>query len=153
MAEVQKVLFALELSEIAERIVPWVKLAVSKFNAELHVLHVVPSMDMWGTPFVSRLVESRHDDALVAKIRPEVKEFYETHFGNPDHARIAVVAGRPAEAIVDYVHSQGMDMVIVGTHARKGLDKAIFGSVADRVLRLCPVPVLYINPLRVSVRL
>lgn len=148
MAEIQRILFALELSDISARIAPWVELAVRSFQAELHVLHVVPSMEMWGTPFVSRIVESRHDEGLVDQIKPEVEEFYAAHFGDPDQARIAVVAGNPAEAIVSYVRTHAMDLVIVGTHARRGLDKAIFGSVADRVLRLSPVPVLYINPLR-----
>ena len=148
MADVKNILFALELTEISERLAPWVQLAVKKFNASLHVLHVVPSLEMWGVPFVSRALESQDNRSLAAKIEPDVVEFCRTHLGWEHGAEIAVVAGRPAEAIVDYVSTQGMDLVIVGTHARRGLDKAVFGSVADRVLRLCPVPVLYINPLR-----
>lgn len=40
-------------------------------------------------------------------------------------------------------------MIILGTHGRKGLEKALFGSVADRVVKNSPVPVLTINPYKV----
>lgn len=148
MAAVNRILYALELSGISERIAPWVTLAVKTFQAQLHVLHVVPSMEVWGLPYASQLIEGRHDGELILKVQKEVIAFYEEHLGYRETATIKVTAGRPAECIIDYVRENNIDLVIVGTHGRKGLDKAVFGSVADRVLRMSPVPVLYINPFR-----
>jgi nucleotide-binding universal stress UspA family protein len=42
-----------------------------------------------------------------------------------------------------------MDLIIMGTHGRKGMDKVIFGSVAERVVKTAPVPVLVVNPYKV----
>ena len=44
------------------------------------------------------------------------------------------------------MQSEGVDLVIMGTHGRKGLERIIFGSVAERVVKNSPIPVLTVNP-------
>ena len=60
--------------------------------------------------------------------------------------KTAVVAGDAAEKIIEYIEDQNIDLVIMGTHGRKGMDKIIFGSVAERVVKTSPVPVMVVNP-------
>ena len=50
------------------------------------------------------------------------------------------------EEILKTIDSEGINLVIMGTHGRKGLDHTIFGSVAENVMKKSPVPVLVINP-------
>jgi nucleotide-binding universal stress UspA family protein len=57
-----------------------------------------------------------------------------------------ILTGDPAKEILKIIESEDIDMVIMGTHGRKGLDHVFFGSVAENVLRRSPVPVLVINP-------
>jgi nucleotide-binding universal stress UspA family protein len=47
-----------------------------------------------------------------------------------------------------YVEADGIDLVVMGTHGRKGLDRILFGSVAHHVVTTCPVPVMTVNPHR-----
>jgi nucleotide-binding universal stress UspA family protein len=54
----------------------------------------------------------------------------------------AVRFGDPAPAIVEYAHSQGIDLIVVGTHGRTGVSRALLGSVAERVVRSSSRPVL-----------
>jgi nucleotide-binding universal stress UspA family protein len=54
-------------------------------------------------------------------------------------------ASSPAETIVDYVEDHGVDLVVMGTHGRQGLDRARFGSVAEEVVRTAPAPVLTVR--------
>jgi nucleotide-binding universal stress UspA family protein len=56
-----------------------------------------------------------------------------------------VLEGRPSETILDYVGDAGVDMVVMGTHGRSGLDRMLLGSVTERVLRLSDVPVLTVR--------
>jgi nucleotide-binding universal stress UspA family protein len=56
-----------------------------------------------------------------------------------------IVEGSPFEEILDYVTEYSIDMVIMGTHGRTGLDRIVMGSVAERVVRRSPVPVLTIR--------
>lgn len=56
-----------------------------------------------------------------------------------------VVEGNPHEKILEYVSEHDIDMVVMGTHGRTGLDRALMGSVAERVVRRSPVPVLTVR--------
>jgi nucleotide-binding universal stress UspA family protein len=56
--------------------------------------------------------------------------------------RTAVKRGRPYETIREYIDHAGIDLVTMGTHGRTGLDRLLLGSVAERVVRTSPVPVL-----------
>ncbi len=60
--------------------------------------------------------------------------------------RAEVVSGDPAEEIMRYAETEGVDLIVMGTHGRKGLERIIFGSVAEQVVKNAPVPVLVVNP-------
>jgi nucleotide-binding universal stress UspA family protein len=57
----------------------------------------------------------------------------------------AVLHGHPHEAIVDYVADNGIDLVVMGTHGRHGVQRFLLGSVTERVVRNSPVPVLTVH--------
>ena len=63
-------------------------------------------------------------------------------------ARIALRTGVPYREIVDLVTDERADLVVIGTHGRGGIDRALLGSVADRVVRLAPCPVLTVRASR-----
>jgi len=57
-----------------------------------------------------------------------------------------VLVGDVGEEIIRHAEESGMDMIVMGTHGYKGLEKVMFGSVAEKVVRSSPCPVLTINP-------
>jgi nucleotide-binding universal stress UspA family protein len=57
-----------------------------------------------------------------------------------------VAQGAPADKIIETAKKEGVDLIIMATHGRKGIERAIFGSVCDKVVRTAPCPVLTINP-------
>ncbi len=56
-----------------------------------------------------------------------------------------VTGGPPHRAVLDYVESEGIDLVVMGTHGRSGFDRLLMGSVAEKVVRSSPVPVLTVK--------
>ncbi|MFB6089598.1 MAG: universal stress protein [Halobellus sp.] len=60
--------------------------------------------------------------------------------------RTAVESGFPHETILEYVDHEGIDLIAMGTHGRTGLNRYLLGSVAEKVVRLSPVPVLAVRP-------
>ena len=78
-----------------------------------------------------------------------IEEFAQTYCGDCSTRNTRVALGDPAEEILKFIKSEGIDLVIMGTHGRKGLDRILFGSVADRVIKMSPVPVMSINPYRI----
>ena len=57
-------------------------------------------------------------------------------------AKAIVLSGNPAEEIIGYVKDSGVDLIVMSTHGRSGVSRWVFGSVADKVIRLSEVPVL-----------
>jgi nucleotide-binding universal stress UspA family protein len=64
---------------------------------------------------------------------------------NPTMVQLEVEMGAVAETIIDYAHSQPIDLIVMATHGRSGLQRWVYGSVADKVLRGADVPVLLIR--------
>jgi universal stress protein A len=60
-------------------------------------------------------------------------------------ARAALRAGVAYTEIVDLARDERADLIVIGTHGRGGIDRALLGSVADRVVRLAPCPVLTVR--------
>jgi nucleotide-binding universal stress UspA family protein len=60
----------------------------------------------------------------------------------------AVLSGDVVEEINRFAGEKKADLIVMGTHGYKGLDKILFGSVAEKVVKTAPCPVLTINPYR-----
>ena len=146
MPEVHKILYPLELSHISHKVAPWAQMMANKCDAELHVLHVVPGLGFHGLAYATDALIAKDLPQLVRKAKPLVKRFCATNFKGLSSIVQAVVSGNPAEEIVKYVKAQEIDVIVMGTHSQAGLERALFGSVADRVSRTSPVPVLVIPP-------
>jgi nucleotide-binding universal stress UspA family protein len=66
--------------------------------------------------------------------------------GCPDvQVHIAVEMGPPAETIIDYSRHHPIDLIVMATHGRSGLERWVYGSVADKVLRGADLPVLLVR--------
>jgi nucleotide-binding universal stress UspA family protein len=78
--------------------------------------------------------------------RAPLDEFVRMHV--PSQTRLVAVVrlGNPAEEIKRFAHEEGIDLIVMASHGRTGLRHMVMGSVAERVVRLCSVPVLTVKP-------
>jgi nucleotide-binding universal stress UspA family protein len=144
MPEIKKILFALELADISADIAPWANVMAEQFQAEIVLLHAVPDMVYAAMPYaVGTVMET---DAMIASAKKKLSEFKDNHIKCSQPVTMLVVSGDPVVQILKHIENNDISMVIMGTHGRRGLSRAIFGSVADRVLRTSSVPVLCVNP-------
>lgn len=108
----------------------------TQWDATLHALYVVDTRLARSGP----LLETLRDEGRRAVRDAEVAG---TQAGLTVVTEVA--EGNPHEAILDYVAERGIDVVVMATHGRTGLDRAVMGSVAERVVRRSPVPVLTVR--------
>lgn len=119
---VRQILFATDFSAASEAAGRVARAYARQFGARLHLLHVT-----WGgtdpvpSPLLVKLGEELGEDIPVVT---------------------AVEAGAPAARIVRYAKRHGIGLIVVGTHGRTGVTRALLGSVAERVVRTAPCPVL-----------
>ena len=147
MLEIKKILFPVDFTENSSKILPYVITMSEKFNSMIYLLHVVEDLSKWGAgSFVPHLsLASFKEDAMKGAEKSMERVCDEQLKDCPNFQRM-VVYGDPAMEILKAIESEGIDMVVMGTHGRKGLDHTIFGSVAENVVKRSDVPVLVVNP-------
>ena len=83
---------------------------------------------------------------IVLGAETKMDEFVEAFFNSIIRPKTKILIGDIIEEIIKYIKAKGIDLVIIGTHGRKGMDRILLGSIADRVIKSAPVPVLSVNP-------
>lgn len=66
--------------------------------------------------------------------------------GLETEVQTAVLRGKKAQAIISYATENDIDLIVIGTHGRTGLDRVIIGSVAEHIVRESPIPVVTVQP-------
>jgi nucleotide-binding universal stress UspA family protein len=109
-------------------------------DAALHTIYVIDASVGTGAPPPEAL------DALGEAGRTAIDRVIRQAEAADVRTIEGVVArGRPHQAILDYVDTHDIDLVVMGTHGRTGLDRYLLGSVTENVIRLCNVPVLTVR--------
>ncbi|WP_035218181.1 universal stress protein [Desulfatibacillum aliphaticivorans] len=144
----KKILCPIDLSDVSPKMAPFIIEMATKHEAEVHLLFVVRVLEHFTALYVPDLSISKLEQEMIAGAEKRLEEFTAENFSSLPTVKASVVLGDASEEIVNYVNKEKMDLVIVGTHGRKGLEKVFFGSVAEKVVKTCPVPVLSINPYR-----
>jgi nucleotide-binding universal stress UspA family protein len=144
--KVERILFPMELVELTREIAPWVELMARELEAEVHVLHVIPDPGYWGVPYAMSPSHLDDEPTLIRRVEKKVVDFCEENLSREVRTTIQVKIGDPADEILGYTVNEAISMVILGTHARRGLESLFFGSVAERVIKSSPVPVMSVNP-------
>jgi nucleotide-binding universal stress UspA family protein len=150
MHDFKKILFPVDLSEASTKIVPFVKSLADRYGARIHLLFVARVFDYFTSMYVPHPSVSQFEKEVIEGAEKRLYEFADESFKDVAGTRTQVVAGDPSEEILSYINAHGIHLVVMGTHGRKGLDKVIFGSVAERVVKSSPVPVMVVNPFKVD---
>lgn len=149
MLNLRNVLIATDFSECSDKAVQEGFALAERFGARVHLLHVVagPVQEMWSgyvpaEEFVGVV------NAHKAEARRRLARAAE-QFGSPSCAVELVTAyGVPLDEILDYARVHRIDLVVCGTHGRRGIDRVVAGSVAERIVQLAPCPVLTVSSRR-----
>ena len=150
MKKFRNILFPVDLSESSSKIVPYVQAVADKFESKIHLLFAARVLDYIAGFYVPAPSITNMEKDIIEGAEKRLDEFVEQYFCDYRDTRASVVSGDATEKIIDYITSNEIDLVMMGTHGRKGLDKVIFGSVAERVVKTAPVPVMVVNPHKID---
>ena len=148
MSAFKKILFPVDLSEVSAEIIPYVTTMARTFQADLHVLFVARIFRYYDAIYVPPVSIVEFEEKVVEGGKKRLDEFVAEHLKDCCVSVARVIPGDPAEEIVRYIETEGIDLVVMSTHGRKGLDRVLFGSVANHVVTTSSVPVLTVNPYR-----
>ena len=135
-----RILFPTDGSEGAEEALEYALELARTHGATLHVLFVADtnrdSVTLVGTDVV---------DALTAVGEESVAEVVDRANERDVATETAVEQGTPWRTIVDYAEGNDVDLLVMATHGRRGLDRYLLGSVTEKVVRTSPIPVMTVR--------
>jgi nucleotide-binding universal stress UspA family protein len=135
MIQLKNVLVAVDFDDTSARALTYARSIARTFGARLHVLHVMENL------FLRPMANDPH--AIEAGI---TRRLLET-LTDEDRAALNAVpvirkGDAPADEIIEYARDNAIDLIVVGTHGRPGVAHLLMGSVAEKVVRGAPCPVL-----------
>ena len=119
-------------------------------GAKLSILHVVHSISLAYTDFVPPVDMTNIEQAIEEAAREKLEQWVKRHLKRRSGVTIALRGGVVDEAICSYAEECGASVIVIATHGRRGLTHMVLGSVAERVVRSAPCPVLVIKPPKVA---
>ncbi|MBI3410041.1 MAG: universal stress protein [Planctomycetes bacterium] len=146
MIVLHRILVPTDFSEHARQAVKYAAAFAEKFGAEIHLLHVLQDLAIYqpdavtiGPPVVPPLAQ------LAAAARTSLERFIADNKLERLAVQQEVREGTPVEEIIEFAAEKDIDLIILGTHGRGWLAHVLLGSVAEKVVRKAPCPVLTVR--------
>ena len=145
MKNVEAILFPTDFSEGSFHALPYAVDLAKHYNAKLYMLHIVYD--------VFKATDSHIPHISADELYKEISEWANKEIdtccieeirGLPNVKKV-VLQGIPFDEIVKFAEKEKIDLIIMGTYGKKGLERFIFGSTAERVVRNAPCPVMTVR--------
>ena len=142
---IRKILVPSDFSDYSVTAFEWAQEFAAKWDAQILVLHVfsttppIPSMEGMGTNWALLEADLRTD------IDTRLKQFVVNPLISPNQIQTKVRIGSVFYEICQAAEQDTIDLIVMGSHGRTGLQHVLLGSVAERVVRHAPCPVLVVG--------
>lgn len=139
----RNILVPIDLDDSAEQVVDYAVALAAKLDAKLHVLHVVP-WPLLGAEVPITVTETAMDE-IMARKKQALEELVAPHSAKLPLGTALRKTGDARTAIVTVAEELRADLIVMGTHGRRGVSRLVLGSVAESVARTAPCPVLLVR--------
>lgn len=149
LPEVNRILVTLDGSEVSESILSMVPKLANGFEASIHLVRIVPFPREISSPYLPTTVQMNQKvikeakDAAEADLQEKVNLLAAQGIDAKPHVMVATQAAREICETADEIDA---DLIVMSTHGRSGISRALLGSTADKVIRGAEVPVLVRRP-------
>ncbi|MFA6499276.1 MAG: universal stress protein [Desulfurivibrionaceae bacterium] len=146
MNDITKILVPTDFSEHSNRVLQSAIMIARKFGAAIEVVFVVESLDAYAGFAVPHLPLESLEKELIERAKRKMTEFVTENMAKDIPHASAVLNGNVPQEIVRHAEDEGCNLIMIGTQTCKGVGKALFGSVTERVIKTASCPVLSMNP-------
>jgi nucleotide-binding universal stress UspA family protein len=143
--EIEKILFPTDFSEGSSQALEYAIDMAKRYGAKLYLVHVIYDIAQaagWYVPHAS--MDEMYKD-IEKSAEKELGRFGLEELRNFKGVERTVLKGVPHTEIVKFAKDNKIDLIIMGTHGRKGVGRILFGSTASQVVRYAPCPVLAVR--------
>ena len=146
---IEKILVPVDFGEPSLHALAYAKGLAQKFGSSLHLLHVIPNPYLQSAyiPLVADVpvIPSGFVDELAEDARRRFEQVLPGTDREAFRASTSLKVGDARPVILEHAAAENVDLIVMGTHGRKGAAHLFLGSVAERVVRGAPCPVLTVR--------
>jgi len=151
ISRIKTVVTPIDFSDNSSLVMESAAYMAGTFKADLHVIYIVQNFEDYSGFFVPQMNVPNIEHELFVGAQEQMEKFCNEHSSffvsiGAHEVVHKVLVGDVSEKIVEYASEFGGDMIVMGTHGYKGLERIMFGSVADKVVKTAGCPVMTINP-------
>ena len=142
----KKVLFCTDFSENSDYAFDYAFGIAKRDKGLLYILHILPENphQAYAESYITGEDLEKLQRAIEEDLDNKYKEHYIKKIENGTKFEIVTISGREDEEILKFAKDEHVDIIVMGTHGRTGIEHVVFGSVAEKVLRHSPFPVFII---------
>ena len=142
MAKFKKILVPVDFTEYSDQAISYAEMLAKTFHAEILLFHVIEQF----TYSVSDTIQVMDHYTTLKEIAQQMLDTKKKQLGKKGLVvKTLVLKGNPALEIVKYSENKRMDLIVMGSHGRTGIQHLVLGSVAERVVRMASCPVLTVK--------
>ncbi len=146
MIKIEKILFPTDFSEHSKHAFSYALSFAKEYGATLYMLHVVEDIQYLANAYMFDVPMMPSFADMEQNRLKEMQEFIDREVADSSIGIEKVIRhGRPFIEILHVAREENIDLIVIATHGRGGLEHALFGSVAEKVVRKAPCPVLSIR--------
>jgi nucleotide-binding universal stress UspA family protein len=145
MKAINHIVVPVDLEEHTEKLLEYAAYIADKLAAKLSVIHVVEPFPTTGDMELGLATIKQYTENRIQ----HSKEFLEKLAAPYPESTIKILHGIVVDEIVKFAKDKETDIIIIGTHGSKGIEKLLLGSVAERVVKSAHCPTLVMNPFKI----
>ena len=139
------ILFATDFSEGSKNALPYAVDLAKRYEAKLFFMHVIYDVARTTGWYVPHITADEMYNDLEKGAKTELEKTFIEEMRGFKGIEHVVLKGIPYEEITKFAETNKIDLIVIATHGRTGLDRLLFGSTAEQVVRYAPCPVLSVR--------
>jgi nucleotide-binding universal stress UspA family protein len=147
MQEIKQIVVPVDLEKNTQKLIDFAIYMANQLDCEISFFHGVEYVPV-GEMALGNFPYKDYNSARVQNAKKALEVIVQNATGKCKKCSSKVVIGDVVDEIIDYAKDRNANMIIIGTHGKRGLEKILLGSVADRVVKAAHCPVLVMNPYR-----
>jgi len=145
MHEIKTILCPLDFYDSSSQVAGFCRMMAEKLGARVVAVYIAPRMNRYAELYVEHEDLDRVVNSILKGAKEKMDSFVAEHFSGLETKSVVRVGYAPEE-ILKAIEEEKADLVIMGTHGRRGINHIFFGSVAEKIVKSSPVPVTTVRP-------
>jgi len=143
----KRIAVPLDGSPVAECVIPHIETLATAGKSEVQLISVVEPIEI---PTRGKIALSEDDlKQMHQEMEKNARTYLDEIAGKLERegiqTRIVILQGKPADSLIEWVHNNSIDLLLIATHGRSGLTKLFWGSIAEKVVHAVNVPVMLVK--------